>query len=256
MGEGKKGKKQTILGSVEGWYLDAVRAGLSVAIVAAALGVLVAAVWYATATFASSPLNFSDRFVPPEWEDVRRAVLPLASPTQAEEKDVEKNDVRWDQDVDPRFTEIGDNLNQQFARNSGQETAFTDIHPRSVLEMWVDAGVRAELRDDFLAGLIRASRVIGEDPVINRIGSVPDRADTMRRALTAYRDEYVRRADTTRDEVAAANRGRVAQRMESTANALILGAGGIAATLLLVLVVVLMKIEVHLRGIAGSRTNP
>ena len=251
MGEGKKGKKQTILGSVEGWYLDAIRAGLSVAIVAAALGVVVAAVWYATATFASSPLNFGDRFVPPEWEDVRRAVLPIASSTPAEQKDGEPNDVRRDPGVDPRFTEIGDNLNRQFARNSGQETAFTDKHPRGVLEIWVNAGVRPNLRENFLAELIRASRVIGEDPVINRIGSVPDRADTVRRALTAYRDEYVRRADMARDEVAAANRVRAAERMESTANALMLGAGAVAATLLLVLVVVLMKIEVHLRSIAN-----
>lgn len=252
MGEGKK---RTILGSVEGWYIDSVRAALSVAIIVAALGVVVAVIWYATATFGSSPLNFGDRFVPPEWEDVRRAVLPLASPTQPEET-TERRTMSVGPDVDPRFTEIGDNLNQQFARNSGQETAFTDNHPRSVLQMWVDAGVRAELREDFLAELIRASRVIGEDPAINRIGSVPDRADTMRRALTAYRDEYVRRADTTRDEVAAANRIRAAKRMESTANALMLGAGSVAATLLLVLVVVLMKIEVHLRSIAGSRTNP
>ena len=253
MGEGRK---RTILGSAEGWYLDSVRVVLGVAIIAAALGVVVAAVWYATATLGSSPLNFGDRFVPPEWEDVRRAVLPLASPSRAEREDGERNDVRRDPDVDPRFVEIGDNLNRQFARNAGQETAFTDKHPRGVLEMWVDAGVRAEHREDFVAALIRVSRGIGEDPLINRIGSVPDRADTMRRALAAYRDEYVRRADTIRDEVAAANRVRSAERMESAADALTFGAGSIAATLLLVLVVVLMKIEVHLRRIAGPRTNP
>ena len=43
--------------------------------------------------------------------------------------------------------------------------------------------------------------------------------------------------------------------MESATNALTLGAGSIAATLLLVLVVVLMKIEVHLRRIAELGTN-
>ena len=253
MGEGKK---RTILSSVEGWYLDSVRAVLSIAIIAAALGVVVAAVWYATATFGSSQLNFGDRFMPPEWEDVRAAVLPLASSSaKPEQTGGAQNEVRRDPVVDPRFTEIGDNLNRQFARNSGQETAFTDKHPRGVLQMWVDAGIRAELREDFVAALIRVSRVIGEDPLINRIGSVPARADTMRHALAAYRDEYVRRADTTRDEVAAANGVRAAERMESATNALTLGAGSIAATLLLVLVVVLMKIEVHLRRIAGPGTN-
>ena len=73
--------------------------------------------------------------------------------------------------------EIANNLNRQFARNPGQETAFTDAYPRRALQSWITdrAGVPAELRDHFVEALIAASQGIGEDPKINRIGSVPDR---------------------------------------------------------------------------------
>lgn len=180
---------------------------------------------------------------------MRPEVLPLAAP-QA------RGDTREQADpssagIDPRFAEIGDSLNKQFARNPGQETAFTDAYPRRALASWVDerAGVPEELREDFVGALRRVSRNIGEDPVINRIGSVPDRADTIRDALAAYRDEYVRRAAAVRDEVAEGNRALEAERHASTANALVLGGGGAAILVFLLLVVVLMRMEIHLRRI-------
>ena len=131
----------------------------------------------------------------PDWQDVRQDVLPLAAParTASAPSGTAASRTR----IDPRIVEIGDNLNRQFARNEGQETAFTDAYPRRMLAAWIDdrAGIPPDLRDDFIDSLVDASRAIGEDPMINRIGSVPDRAKTIRDALYAYRDAYLRRAD-------------------------------------------------------------
>ena len=136
----------------------------------------------------------------PDWQDVRRGVLPLAAPARAPSASgsASSGPASSRTRIDPRIAEIGDNLNRQFARNEGQETAFTDAYPRRMLAAWIDdrAGIPPDLRDDFIDSLVDASRAIGEDPMINRIGSVPDRAKTIRDALYAYRDAYLRRVES------------------------------------------------------------
>jgi len=246
-----QGNKLTVISNIERWYLDFVRVLFAAAIVLAACAIVVAGIWYGSANVGTGARDFSDGFVTPDWDDVRRNVLPLLPMEQAPRSSQAPDSTPSRPALDPRIIEIADNLNLQFARNTGQETAFTDAYPRRALEAWINerAGVPAELRDDFVEALIEVSRGVGEDALINRIGSVTDRANTMRDALSAYRDEYLRLARTTRDEIEAANRARAAERETATTNALLLGAGGAAVMLSLVLVVVLMRIEVHLRRV-------
>ena len=246
-----QGKQFAVLSSIERWYLDLVRLLFAAAIVISACAIVLAGIWYVSATFGSATHDFRDHFDTPDWEDVRRGVLPLAALEQVKRPAPEPDNAPSRPRIDPRTIEIADNLNRQFARNAGQETAFTDAYPRRALEAWINerAGVPAAMREGFINALIEVSRSIGEDPVINRIGSVPDRANTMRDALSAYRDEYLHRASTTRDQIGAANLKRATEQAASTTSALLLGSGGAAVMLSLVLVVVLMRIEVHLRRI-------
>ena len=164
-------------------------------VAAGTLAAIVAVVWLVRSHVGPVALLSGNGSQAPDWQDVRREVLPLAAPAQAPSPSIDPASDR--PRIDPRIIEIGDNLNRQFARNPGHETAFTDAYPRRMLAAWIDdqAGIPPDLRDDFVDALVDASRDIGEDPLINRIGSVPDRAQTIRDALYAYRDAYLRRAD-------------------------------------------------------------
>lgn len=152
-------------------------------------GVVGGCIWFLAAGAMPDTADGPDA---PTWEDVRRNVLPLAAPRQAQSAGAE---AALRPSIDPRITQIGDNLNAQFARNPGHRTAFTDSYPRRALESWVRerAGIPTELHEAFIDALVVVSADIGEDPMINRIGSVADRTKTIRDALTAYRDAYLAR---------------------------------------------------------------
>ena len=184
------------------------RIGIVLAIILGVSGVLGAGAWFAfpqlgrtlDAMADRASENAGDDFEAPAWDDVRREVLPVADPEPAaaegEQGDGSEAPPPRPQ-VDPRVLEVADNLNKQFARNAGQETAFTDAYPRRALEAWIKdrAGIPADRRDHFIDSLVAASQGIGEDPLINRIGSVPDRVKAIQESLFAYRDEYLRRVE-------------------------------------------------------------
>ncbi len=244
-----EGKQLALLSSVERWYLDLVRVMLMIVVVLSASAIVVAGIWYGTAALSSPALDFTDRFETPVWGDVRSGVLPLAGAESDQPAGEQQPPAPERPSVDARIAEIANNLNQQFVRNPDQQTAFSDAYPRRSLASWIRerAGIAPELQEDFIEALRDVSKEIGEDPIINRIGSVPDRVETMQKALVAYRDEYLRRADAARSEVVAANQGRSVEKAASTSNALLLGGGAAALMLSLILVLVLMRIEVHLR---------
>ena len=160
-------------------------------------------------------------FETPPWDEVRQEALPLAQPEGGQPAREEGTTAASPPGVDPRVAQIAENLNKQFARNIGQETAFTDAFPRRALQSWINdrAGIPVDMREHFIDSLIVASRGIGEDPMINRISSVPDRVKSIQDALFAYRDEYLRRAEAASQRTAAAKRQPVIERAEEAARA-------------------------------------
>ena len=147
-------------------------------------------------------------FQMPAWDEVRQGAEPEGGQPapEARTEGTEGTRAASPPGVDPRVLEIAENLNKPFARNAGQETAFTDAYPRRALQMWINdrAGIPGDMRDHFMDSLVVASRGIGEDPRINRISSVPERVKSIQEALFAYRDEYVRRAEAYSERIAAA----------------------------------------------------
>lgn len=247
----RAGRQLTLLSSVERRCLDLVRVAVLVAVILSASAFIVAGIWYGTLMLGSPAVHFDDRFETPAWDDVRQGVLPLAGPENDQPAGEQAPGAPERTGVDPRIAEIAGNLNKQFARNRDQQTAFSDAYPRRSLASWIQdrAGIPPGMQEDFIEALRRVSQAIGEDPLINRIGSVPDRVATMREALVAYRDEYTQRARAVRNEVVDANRALAAAREASTSSALMLGGGAAAVMLSLLLVIVLMRIEVHLREV-------
>ena len=210
---------------------DSGRIALAMAIILSALVVVAAGTWFAFGYFGLAPQDVvkaiesvttasddSDRpLETPAWEDVRRGAVPEGAADPPEPKGGEPTQVRPSRPgVDAGVIEIADNLNKQFARNPGKETAFTDAYPRRALQSWINdrAGVPADLRDHFVEALIAASQGIGEDPAINRIGSVPERVRAIQDALFAYRDEYLRWAEA----VAQAEEAARAEEREKAAS--------------------------------------
>ena len=154
-------------------------------------------IWFAFMPPDSKPKGIDD-FETPAWADVRQSALPLVVPEPSEPERPQNVDAPSRRpEMDPRVVEIADNLNKQFARNPGQETAFTDAFPRRALQSWIKdrAGIPGDRREHFIDSLVAASRGIGDDPAINRIGAVPARVKVIQDALFAYRDEYRRRAE-------------------------------------------------------------
>ena len=187
---------------------DSGRVAWVLAIVLGVSAIAAVGIWFA---FGYLGWGSEGRFETPAWDDVRRGALPIAEPEVSEPEGGESTQAPPPRPtVDPRIVEIADNLNKQFARNPGQETAFTDAYPRRALESWINdrAGVPADLREHFVEALVAASRGIGEDPMINRIGSVPDRVQAVQDALFSYRDEYVHRVETAAQEAEAAAQAR------------------------------------------------
>lgn len=242
---------RSILTTIERWYIDLARLVVAMAIGVAASAAIFGGILFGASAVTSPAQDFRDSFVPPTWDDVRPAIIPIA-PQHTRSPDVEPRVART-RTLDPRISQIAANLNAQFARNAGQETAFTDTYPRRTLEAWASdtSTLPDDLRDHFVSSLIEVSRHIGDDPAINRIGSVTDRATTLRDALYAYRRDYIRLATAARERTDAANARIAADRSAASAKALMYLGGGAAVLLSLVVVVVLMRIEVHLRRLGG-----
>ncbi len=241
-------KPLDILSGVERGYLDFVRWMIVVAVAIGGVAVVFAAGWAAVVLGGAGPSSAAGYFETPHWDDVRGTVLPLRPEVDpaGEGEVMERSGPR---PVDPKIVEVADNLNAQFRRNAGQETAFTDAYPRRALESWVTerSGIPAEWQPRFLDALVGVSRQVGEDALINRIASVPDRTDTLRDAITAYRDAFRERMVAAVEQAETANRVRATETAESFRSALLLGAVGAGTVFSLVLVVVLLRIEVHLR---------
>ena len=152
--------------------------------------------------------------------------------------------------VDERIDRIANHLNAQFIRNSGDESGFTDRYPRRLLEAWVfeESGIPGTHLAEYIGQLITVSEAVGNDRQINRIGSIDDRAQVIMEALNAFRLAFLARLEHAEGRAAGANAEAAARRAEAAQRSIYLGLGGLGLLVSLVLIVVLLRIEVHLRN--------
>ena len=245
---------------IESGYLSAIRVAVAIAVVLGVLAVCAAILLYALVhTAAGGAREPSEYFQAPDWASVRHRVLPgLAEQRTSTDSPPGQNETPHSvrRPVDERIVKIAANLNAQFARSPGSETGFTDRYPRRLLEAWVfeeSAMPQAHLAS-YVRQLIAVSEAIGEDPQINRIGSFDDRAQTIMRALDAFRVAFAARLEQAERLAADASAQAAVSRAEMLRRSLYLGIGGLGLLVSLALIVVLLRIEVHLRNQTASQT--
>lgn len=188
----------------------------------------------------------------PDWASIRSSVLPLApsapAPAAAQAPGSQGSGAR--RPVDERVARIADDLNAQFQRNPGAQAAFTDRYPRRLLEQWIllDSGLPEDGLPAYVDALAALAKEIGQDPRINRIASIDDRARTIMQALEAFRQEYLARSEAAAVQASQASQAEAERQAEADWQNLLLALGGLAALLLLAPTVVLLRIEHRLRG--------
>ena len=243
---------------IETGYLNIVRVTLAIAVILGVVAVGGAILWYAFAHMATTGTHStSEYFEAPDWESIRHRVLPTSPEQQPSNgSPAGQNDTlpTSPQPIDERINRIADNLNAQFSRNAGDETGFTDRYPRRLLEAWVfdQSGLPRAYLADYIDELIAISGAIGKDPQINRIGSIDDRAQVIMSALDAFRLAFLARVEQAEDRAASANAAAAVSRAEAVQRSLYLGLGGLGLLVSLVLIVVLLRIEVHLQALAQA----
>lgn len=252
-----------LVSNIERWYLDFVRVVMLVIVVLSVLAVVVAGGIYVYAWISSEEYRHDDFLEAPAWSEIRYSVLPLRGGNAEQcnlpgvgdacaEEVAQSGGGRAE--INPKVRQIGEHLNAQFQRNAGRETAFTDAYPRRGLEAWImrDSAIPDDMRAIYMDALVEVSQSIGQDDRINRIGSVDDRVEMVFKSLVAFRDEFALRAREAQVQAEQTNRDERAAFESGVQYSMMIAGAGLVALFSLALVVVLMRIEVHLRDISNA----
>ena len=231
--------------------LNLVRASLVAIIFLAALALAAAGLRWGLSLLAAETHQAEAYLSAPDWASIRSSVLPLASsaPAPAAVQAPGSQDSGARRPVDERIARIADDLNAQFQRNPGAQAAFTDRYPKRLLEHWIllDSGLPQEGLPAYVDALAALAKEIGQDPRINRIASIDDRARIMMQALEAFRQEYQARSKAAAVQAAQASQAQAERQAATDRQSLLLALSGLAALLLLAPTVVLLRIEHRLR---------
>ena len=207
-------------------------------------------------------------FKTPSWSSIRMDVLPLVDNLETDRDDGQENDGSKSKTtdesgkqesifVDPRIVEVSNNLSKQFERNEEGVKQFREMLPRRVLQEWLvnDSGISLRWKERFLDDVVLYSRELGEDGRINRIGSIEERAKMLISALEKYVDRYVESIEIAAR--AASTMNKEERDRQEEVNTTLLYILPICAYILLSLIalVVLIRVEVHLRTIANNSSS-
>ena len=238
---------------LEAGCLNLIKVFLTAAVPLAALALVVAGLRWGFALLTAETHQAEHYLSAPDWAAIRSSVLPLAAPEPASAA-VQAPGAQGGgparQPVDERIARIAEDLNAQFQRNPGAETAFTDRYPKRLLEQWIlqDSGLPQAHTPAYVDALAALAKEIGQDPRINRIASIDDRARTIMQALEAFRQAFLKQSEAAAALAAQASQAEAERRRAAGRQSLLLGLGGLAALLLLAPTVVLLRIEHRLRG--------
>ena len=242
----------------ESWYLVTIRVIFSLVVLVAFLTLVGSVLWYGLARITAGDHQTRDYLSTPTWEEVRVVVLPLAStldeslssPEEDQSLQTEENN----QDM-TKLVKVGEYLDQQFERD--ENWRYTKQMPVRILDEWITrfSGVPAEAKPEFLEALVEVAREIGEDPMINRISSPQDRMKTVNQALEVFADQFSADYERARQDARAAELASARNLTETTRIALLSAGAGLVTLLSLVLVIVLMRIELHMQKLAGDHDD-
>ena len=247
-----------MLEKFESLYLVTIRVIFSLVVLVAFLTLVGSILWYGLARSTVGDHQTRDYLSTPTWEEVRVVVLPLASTLDESSSNAEEDNSlqaeEFNQDM-TKLDKVGEYLDQQFERD--ENWRYTNQMPVRMLDEWITrySGVPAEAKPEFLEALVEVASEIGEDPMINRISSPQNRMNTVNQALEVFADQFSADYELARQDARAAEL-EAARNLDETAQIALLSAGaGLVTLLSLVLVIVLMRIELHMKKLAGDRDD-
>ncbi len=250
-------------------YVDVYRVLIVSVVFLTLLAAVSGLIYWLAVKATSSEHRSEDYFKTPTWSSIRMDILPLVEQVdngrasdQENTAPNSNNATSTDQQekvyIDPRIIELSNNLSKQFERNEEGVKQFREMLPRRVLQEWLisDSGISFRWKDRFIDDIVLFSEELGEDARINRIGSIEERAKTLISALERYVDLYVQSIDIAAD--AASTMNAEERDRQSEVNTTLLYILPICAYILLSLIalVVLIRVEVHLRTIASNSSPP
>ena len=124
-------------------YLNLLRFLLVATATIGLLSIIAAGAWWIVAQLSERTHTAAEFFEPPTWQAIRGSVLPvMAQPEISGQPDTSDDETIIEDapsivDIDPRIDLIANNLNAQFERNTGKESAFTDTYPKVLIEEWI-----------------------------------------------------------------------------------------------------------------------
>lgn len=213
-----------------------------------ALSVLAASLLWSTSDTA---LEESDRyFSAPEWADLRREILPLRvkmedkRPTDTSEPEKEAPS------IDARILKIKDNLLTSFTGDELEE-AQSYFSARLLNEyLLYEVPIQRKWRQQMINDLVSVSLQIGKDDRIARIGSVAGRSEVIMDAVDLFVERYVAEAEAADSLVADIKMEEDIRKSAVTAT--VIGAIPIPVGVFLSLIalILLIRMELHLRQVA------
>ena len=249
-------------------YVDVYRVLIVTVVFLTILAALAGLTYWIGVKASAEEHRSEEYFKTPSWSSIRMDVLPLVDNLETDRGDYKENggskskttDESGKQEsifVDPRILEVSNNLSKQFERNEEGVKQFREMLPRRVLQEWLvnDSGISLRWKERFLDDVVLYSRELGEDGRINRIGSIEERAKMLISALEKYVDRYIESIEiATR---AASTMNKEERDRQEEVNTTLLYILPICAYILLSLIalVVLIRVEVHLRTIANNSSS-
>ena len=242
----------------EARYVDIYRTLLVLILAAATLGFILAVGNWAQTKLLHKQYMAEEEFAAPKWEDVRQSVLPaIQDATDAEEKAASEKRVAPKKEkplIDPRVVEIHQILSEQFKRNTNGVEEFRKLVPRRFLQevLLENRIIPNEWQIEYMRHVKLLAVDLSLDERINRISSLESRAETLLLAIQRFALAFRDRVDVAH---AKANQLNEQERAgEETATDLLLKVLPVCVGVFLsiILLIVFIRIEVHLRKLAEN----
>jgi hypothetical protein len=242
----------------EARYVDLYRTLLVLIMAATTLGFILAAGNWAQTKLLHKQYVAEKEFAAPKWEDVRLSVLPaIKDATDVEEKAASEKRVTPKKEeplIDPRVVEIHQILSEQFKRNTNGVEEFRTLVPRRFLQevLLENHIIPNDWQIEYLQHVKLLAVDLSMDERINRISSLESRAETLLLAIQRFALAFRDRVDAARAKANQLNEQERAR--DETATDLLLKVLPISVGVFLsiILLIVFIRIEVHLRKLADN----
>ena len=251
------------LDRVEDLYLKSIRVFLGAVVLLVTLAMLGSLYWALYKTIWSSEVEVEDHFVAPTWTQMRTEFLPVSASQTDLDSDSETQDTESsgagaaDDERLELVRDILSSLDRQYNLKDREEETFSSYYTPRAIHEWltVRRGIPDELIDELLEAMESFADELGHDQRVAQINSESARRKLMISAIEEFVTAYLTTYKSAEGEVKALNAKTMVESAANRTLALIIAGGSLGMLLCIVLMVILLRIEMHLREIATLRIS-